>query len=205
MEDVRDVTGLPKADVVVGSPPCIQFSRGNPRKSLDISLCMEFLRLALTCKPSFFVMENVPEASRALPIKGVVVNAIDFGVPQRRIRWFGGLFPSPLRTRSGPRPSVHDVLGRSLSMRLRNGFEQRIVSSKPAPTVVAHWAKRGSAVPFSTDELKVLMGFPPSYRFLGSKTRQVAQIGNAVPPPVARAFALSMGFELDRERRVRPR
>jgi len=192
LEDARRIAALPKADVVIGSPPCVPFSRGNPKRNLDIVLCLEFLRLALTAHPSFFVLENVPDAGEVLPIKGVVVNAVEFGVPQRRIRWFGGMFPPPRRTRSGPRPSVQDALGRRVDARLRNGFEQRVRSKKPAPTVVAHWAKRGSAVPFSVDDLKALMGFPPEYRFLGSRTSQVRQIGNAVPPPVAKAFALSM-------------
>jgi len=192
LEDVRNVAELPRADVVIGSPPCVQLSRGNPRRNLDVTLCLEFLRLALTSKPSFFVMENVPDAGVILPIKGVIVDSADFGVPQRRIRWFGGLYPPPWRARSSLRRSIHDAIGRTMNLRLGNGFEQRIDSSKPAPTVVAHWAKRGSAVPFDIDELKALMGFPIGYQFYGSKTSQIRQIGNAVPPPVAKAFGLSM-------------
>ena len=195
LEDVRKLERLPKADVVIGSPPCVEFSRGNPVRSFDTTLCIDFLRLALTSRPSFFIMENVPEAGRNLPFKGLVVDAADFGVPQRRIRWFGGLFPPPLRTRSTSRTTVQDAIGRDVDVRLRNGFEQRIRSFRPAPTIVAHWAKRGSALPFSIDELKVLMGFPLGYAFVGSKTSRIIQIGNAVPPPVARAFALSMGSE----------
>ncbi len=193
LEDIRELAQLPPSDVVIGSPPCIQFSRGNPKRSLDLSLCMEFLRLALTSRPRFFVMENVPEAGAVLPLKGLVVDAAEFGVPQRRIRWFGGLFPAPRRTRSGFRPSVKEAVGRPVNVRLRNGFEQRIRSDKPSPTVVAHWAKRGSAVPFTLEELKALMGFPEHYRLQGSRTSQIRQVGNAVPPPVARAFGLSMG------------
>lgn len=201
LQDVRALRELPRADVVIGSPPCIPFSRGNPRRTLDASLCFEFLRLALTSRPAFFLMENVPSAGTILPLKGVVIDATEFGVPQRRKRWFGGLFPPPWRTRSSPMPTIHDAISRILNTRLRNGFEQRINSSKPAPTVVSHWAKRGLAVPFSVEELKSLMGFTPSYRFIGSRTTAISQIGNAVPPPVARAFAVSMGLHF----RERPR
>ncbi len=192
LEDIRRIGALPSADVVIGSPPCIPLSRGNPRRDFDISLCMDFLRLALTARPTFFVMENVPDAAYRVPLRGVTLDATDFGVPQHRVRWFGGMFPPPSRTRSCPRPSVHDVTGRVLRVRLRNGFEQRIDSARPAPTVVAHWAKRGKAVPFSVDELKSLMGFPHNYQFAGAKSSQVRQIGNAVPPPIAKAFGLSM-------------
>lgn len=38
----------------------------------------------------------------------------------------------------------------------------------------------------SLDEAREAMGFPESYRLLGSKTEQLKQLGNAVPPPLAR-------------------
>ena len=39
------------------------------------------------------------------------------------------------------------------------------------------------------DELAVLQGFPAAYVFAGSRTSQVKQIGNALPPTVTKAFA----------------
>jgi len=38
----------------------------------------------------------------------------------------------------------------------------------------------------------VVQGFPPSWRFFGRKTAQYRQIGNAFPPPVARAVGESI-------------
>jgi len=38
----------------------------------------------------------------------------------------------------------------------------------------------------------VIQGFPPSWRFFGRKTAQYRQIGNAFPPPVARAVGESI-------------
>ena len=41
-------------------------------------------------------------------------------------------------------------------------------------------------------ECLVLQGFPEGFRVLGSKTQQYRQVGNAVPPPVAKALAHSV-------------
>jgi len=38
----------------------------------------------------------------------------------------------------------------------------------------------------------VIQGFPPSWEFLGRKTAAYRQIGNAFPPPVARAVGESL-------------
>ena len=34
------------------------------------------------------------------------------------------------------------------------------------------------------DELKQIQGFPKDYKLSGNKTKQIIQIGNAVPPPL---------------------
>ena len=38
----------------------------------------------------------------------------------------------------------------------------------------------------------VLRGFPPEWRFYGRKTAAYRQVGNAFPPPVARAVGESI-------------
>lgn len=93
---------MPKADVVIGGPPCQGFSllnkkrAGDPRKELWRAY-MEVVRLA---EPSIFVMENVPELLKSqefVEIQAIaatmgyriierVLNAADFGVAQRRKR-----------------------------------------------------------------------------------------------------------------------
>lgn len=45
-----------------------------------------------------------------------------------------------------------------------------------------------------------LQGFPDSYRFLGNKMNVRTQIGNAVPPPLARAAGLAIIRALEQER-----
>lgn len=103
-EDVLDSVGLP--DVVVGGPPCQGFSTGGRRDVGDTrnELLREFGRLVTELSPKYFVMENVRGlmSSKMRPfldrfIRQVkrggyvvlppeVLNASDFGVPQRRRR-----------------------------------------------------------------------------------------------------------------------
>lgn len=100
-EDGETVT-IPKADVVIGGPPCQGFSllnkkrAGDPRKELWRAY-MEVVRRA---QPSIFVMENVPELLKSQEYAEIqaiastmgyrvvegILNAADFGVAQRRKR-----------------------------------------------------------------------------------------------------------------------
>ena len=49
-----------------------------------------------------------------------------------------------------------------------------------------------------TIEMARLQGFPPEWRFHGGLTSMGRQIGNAVPPPFAKAIGLAMKFQLSR-------
>ena len=51
-----------------------------------------------------------------------------------------------------------------------------------------HWANR----PFSTNELKRLQTFPDTYAISGGRQSVIHQIGNSVPPQVARCLALAI-------------
>jgi len=57
------------------------------------------------------------------------------------------------------------------------------IAANPGPwTGPFHWESRRLRVP----ELAALQGFPATYQFAGDRRAQVRQIGNAVPPPMAR-------------------
>lgn len=99
---IEDVERFPSADVVVGGPPCQGFSPLNmARVGLERrSLWREYLRALEEAEPRAFVMENVPELLRSgeyvafadaaeqlgFEVDGRILNAADYGVPQRRRR-----------------------------------------------------------------------------------------------------------------------
>lgn len=99
-----------KIDVVVGSPPCTQFSYANRGGSGDIADGLKdvakFLEIVAYVRPTFWAMENVPRvasilqqelgeggrlerfASLSPTIR--VVDVCEWGVPQRRQRCIAG-------------------------------------------------------------------------------------------------------------------
>jgi DNA (cytosine-5)-methyltransferase 1 len=99
---LEDVPVLPKADVVVGGPPCQGFS---PLNMLGVGLerrglWREYLKALKQAEPSVFLMENVPELLKSAEylsfkaeaeklgyiVEGKLLNAADYGVPQTRKR-----------------------------------------------------------------------------------------------------------------------
>lgn len=104
---------LPKnIDIVVGSPPCTQFSFSNRGGNGDIADGMKdivkFLTIVDHLKPKAWAMENVPRVAqiiekemrpggrlrrfRHLNVTPHVVNMEEFGLPQRRLRCLAGSF-----------------------------------------------------------------------------------------------------------------
>lgn len=99
-------------DIVVGSPPCTQFSFANRGGNGDIADGLEdilkFLTVVDYLKPKFWAMENVPRVAKILEhelhsggflekfqhlnIVIRVINMADFGLPQRRQRCIAGNF-----------------------------------------------------------------------------------------------------------------
>jgi DNA (cytosine-5)-methyltransferase 1 len=57
-----------------------------------------------------------------------------------------------------------------------------------------HWENRRLRVP----ELKRLMTFPDDYVVCGGRRDQQLQLGNAVPPLLAKVIAKQLATELDR-------
>lgn len=144
-ESLCELAGLDdEIDVVFGGPPCQGFSFGGRQDAGDERnlLVFDFARLIRQIQPKYFVMENVKGllSTKSRPISEsfvrrvkkagyrivepiCVLNAADFGVPQRRLRTFvlgyrADLPPlsypetSTIRSRGGRaiRPVVRDAI-----------------------------------------------------------------------------------------------
>ena len=76
------------------------------------------------------------------------------------------------------------------------------IAASPGPwTGPFHWESRRLRIP----ELAALQGFPAGYKFAGTRREKVRQLGNAVPPPVARHMVSAVLATLapgQRQRRV---
>ncbi len=112
-----ELSSLPsEVDVVVGSPPCTQFSYSNRGGSGDLVDGMvdlrAFLAVVAHIQPKFWVMENVPRVAKIVETEVsnggeleefahliesiLVIDFSEFGLPQRRKRSIIGRFPEEL-------------------------------------------------------------------------------------------------------------
>jgi len=106
---IEEVEFFPRADIVIGGPPCQGFSPLGRDRDADSraemnELWRQYLRAVREIRPLAFVVENVPEflksaqylafeqefvddpLLRDYKIESRVLNAADYGVPQRRRR-----------------------------------------------------------------------------------------------------------------------
>lgn len=111
-EDITKINKniIPKADIVIGGPPCQSFSLVGKRNPKDdrSNLVWSYLEVLQRVKPKVFILENVtgilsaknPDGTKVLDnlieafnnigyiISVFKLNAADYGVPQKRIRVF---------------------------------------------------------------------------------------------------------------------
>jgi len=100
VEDIRDLDlgSLEPVDVIVGSPPCPNFSSAKQAQERDIDAGLElvnaFFHVVNYMKPKFWAMENVKTFKRFIPfVKNIprpavafIMKGTDYGLPQRRER-----------------------------------------------------------------------------------------------------------------------
>jgi DNA (cytosine-5)-methyltransferase 1 len=267
--DFRKFKG--RCDVVFGGPPCQPFSLGglNRGRSDRRDMMPEFVRVLREVKPFCFVMENVPglmlRAHRpyfesilnlmldaGYRLSWSVVNAADFGLPQKRRRLFlvgfrDRVFRFPLPTHGPGTNNRHIASGRFVGKapigeppecpvkyarfpdlrpspyagHIYNGGGRPLNLAEPAHTILAssggyktHWVDTLGIAPtyhkhlvsggepnqgivpgarrLSVEECALLQSFPESMKFVGSRSSRYTQVGDAVPPLLARIIAESV-------------
>lgn len=92
------INSIGKADIIVGGPPCPEFSRANITRSYNSSQVDVFFEIIDTLKPKYFLMENVPDVIKVCTRKNFIVNCANFGTPQTRIRRFYTNLPEPMKS-----------------------------------------------------------------------------------------------------------
>lgn len=126
VEDVSelDPQDIPEFDILVGGPPCIEFSasKGNRGNILEgLRLVQAYLRVVYERNPRYWIMENVPRIilhlPEDIPLRWIGIdedgylhvpvraefNCAEFGIPQARKRFLMGNFPLPGKTSFDPK------------------------------------------------------------------------------------------------------
>jgi len=186
--DIRDVTHLPECDVIIGSPPCQNFSSLNVKKNVcdGLELVHEFERIVELNKPKYWIWENVEYVKRFYP-QASVLNSWDSGLAQRRKRAFIANFAffrlnylegkwTPSYGYDGHRAEAKGKAARAHRCRSGTVRTKRIRDLETNEFL-------------SLNKVKELMGFPEDYYLHGGINSQQKQLGNAVCPPVARMIA----------------
>lgn len=231
-------------DVFDGSPPCQGFSTAGERKFHDPrnSLFKEYCRLLKGLQPKVFVMENVSGMVKGVmkqaylkivtelrdcgyQVKGELLNAKYFGVPQSRERVIiigvrkdlkiKPSHPKPNKKVISVKEALHIINSKRFAKTLPKFQEEiwegkkrrknyafgyfKLSPRKPAPTIIkntqGHMHYEEKRI-LSIEELQVLQSFPISFKFLGSFSAAWARIGNSVPPLLMKAIAVHIKEEI---------
>ena len=232
--DIMQLTAndLPKADVILGSTPCQEFSTAKLNCTYDMTLTNHFLSIIHEYNPKYWMLENVPGIAKYLPDNNYnILNAADYGVPQKRRRCIAGKYPLPTPTHSehgnqtlnngNVKPWVKfgeikspcgskvfsqkalvGAFKRARKMwRKGNTFNFRFVGNNDVmPTLLSTepaGLRTSSIIVWDEGKLRRLswlecvrvQSFPDDYIFNGTQVQRYHQLGDAVPPLLAKAVA----------------
>ncbi len=185
--DVLKLTKIPKCDVFIGSPPCkgssIQKRASLPEYQQAIEATKDifehFTKLLHKSGAKWWIWENTPLSAKFITLPHYILDAQDFGVPQRRKRVFFGNYPKPDITSKAkvivPTITAWELCGGWKADKRGHRFS-KFLNHKP-----------------TIDEMKYYMGIPKDYVICGTNQKELSfQIGNAVCPPVSKAIALKI-------------
>lgn len=194
--DILTQKDFPQADIIIGSPPCVEFSKGNINRTFDTALINRMLEIIDIVKPKYWVLENVPDAFDFVdaPVK-LILNANNYGCATTRKRLFAGKFPINLEEIKGK--TINDVIEVNRCGH-RQPFKEhvyrKINPDKPYGVLVSqrignerYLLPNGTSL--TTSEMAIIQGFPSWFVFPCSVSEMQRLIGNSVCPPVAKAIA----------------
>lgn len=268
-------------DLLAGGPPCQSWSSAGRQLGFDDPrgrLFDDFVRIANGVDARWLLIENVrglltargPDGQPGSALATIrrqllnagfqttvgLLNAADYGVPQRRVRLFllgfrsgdAPAFPSASHSKSGDalRAPTWATLGQALSgiapvagdeiIRPSEKLAPLLETIKPGSGLKSpgksertrpggHWGYRqGCFVAdlnqsartvtanaqqdwvhdpafgvrrLSPRECAAIQGFPGDWKFIGSPRTQYKLVGNAVPPPLARAIGAALIEQAD--------
>jgi DNA (cytosine-5)-methyltransferase 1 len=240
------------ADVIIGGPPCQPFSVGGHQRGLKDSRdgFPTFLSAIERYRPKLALFENVrgmlfrnqayfEEIVIALQnfnyfVEWQILNAVDYGVPQRRERLFcvahKGGWKWPKKTHLSLPYTAGEALGELAlsappdSKFLTESMDEYVKKYEKASQCIrprdlhldapARTVTCRNLCGATGDMLRIrlpdgrrrrltiregarLQSFPDWFEFKGSENSQFNQIGNAVPPLLAKALARSVMAYLD--------
>jgi len=200
-------------DLLDSSPPCQGFSIAGKREVLDVrnELFLHTKRFIVGLQPKVFIIENVDgllhgkmrgifnhiisELEKTpYRIKWKSLNSIYYGVPQSRQRIIimgvrkdldiEPVFPE----HDNQFQLIGDVIP-NIDYHSRGQFDKRLkdvnsfaytITKTPSMFFIENGVKRKPTI----DELKILQGFPKSFKLKGSYIEKWGMIGNSVPPPL---------------------
>jgi DNA (cytosine-5)-methyltransferase 1 len=96
-------------EIIVGGPPCPEFSRANAGRTYDTCEVNNFWSIVENNKPKYYLMENVQDVIKVLKRPNHLINCADYGTPQTRTRRFFTNLPLPKPTHAKTPSS--DLLG----------------------------------------------------------------------------------------------
>lgn len=215
-----------KVDVIIGGPPCPQFSIcGNVyQKSYpDLMLVAKFFEFVRILKPKFFIMENVPNILNYLRFEPhVILNSANYGVPQTRKRVFFGLDKEPPITHVPYNGSldptlkkwnpISDVLdlddknngykilySRTLNNRAHQPFKTIHAPARTITTRAPRIVRHDEIMrDFTVREMALAQGFPTNFKFIAAKYNCFKMIGNAVSPMLSCHIAKLIKLKIKR-------
>ncbi|MBW6396041.1 DNA (cytosine-5-)-methyltransferase [Thermus sp. SYSU G05001] len=192
VEETLSKLGGQDLDGLIGGPPCQGFSTAGWRRADDPRnrLWVAYMWVLEALRPRWFVLENVPGMAsmkargaedgqiggrltvldvmiRAFRDLGYrldvgVLNAVDFGVPQRRKRLFViGTRDDQRQTYTLPRPlverplTVRDAIGNLPPLGVNDGKEELVLRELPPRTLYQSWVQGEIGV---EDLIQVLSG-----------------------------------------------